>query len=380
VTTTITIGGHGNRVIVAAPGAREPERLSFELAAVLARAAREDARAWVLPRGVPDALLAFQPAAGQRPAAPTVLHGLWWRARWEAADLERRLRRRRRSAASGFWIEMYRELRRHAGDARLPYTVRTTLREAGRRAMDRAQRADAATSAGAVPRRLVRDMPRVALPPGLQDRARLAATSRGIDVNRPFVVVEPACEPRMQAAAATLAGAGHQLLTLEADAVHRSTDDAYLVQRAAFVVCESLTMQAAAYVTSTPCLLLNAVDPLAAYPIRENGLFTLAVAVELATGRALSAAEMLGEPYLRNPSRYAQRRNSEEQVAASVREMLDVVAARAPETEAQREYRRRVEEAGAVLPARVPRLAAWAADEGFIGDGRLAAWQAEPVA
>ena len=44
--------------------------------------------------------------------------------------------------AAQFWLEIYRELRRHIGDERLPYPWRVRLRAIADRCLARARRAD----------------------------------------------------------------------------------------------------------------------------------------------------------------------------------------------------------------------------------------------
>ena len=67
------------------------------------------------------------------------------------------------------------------------------------------------------------------------------------------------------------------------------------------------------------------------------------------------------------------------QVLAAVREMHDGVTGGFGDTASQAAFRRRVEAAGAAMAAQVPFVAEWGPDEGFIGDGRLARWQADRV-
>jgi hypothetical protein len=66
-------------------------------------------------------------------------------------------------------------------------------------------------------------------------------------------------------------------------------------------------------------------------------------------------------------------------VLASVREMHDGVSVGWRDSERQAQCRRLVEALGDRLSTDVPLAAAWGPDGGFLGDGRLAAWQADAV-
>ena len=163
-----------------------------------------------------------------------------------------------------------------------------------------------------------------------------------------------------------------------------------VVAASTFLVCESSSLQHLAYVTNTPSLTINAREPFAPYPVRPNGLFALCTPVDLETAQRIPLADMLSEPYfrdLRKQEARGRRRgsygyfdNTAEELIAALREMMaGMVAGWANETESQARFRARVVDAGAALAAVSPHVAEWGPDEGFIGDGRLVAFQADSV-
>jgi putative glycosyltransferase (TIGR04372 family) len=151
----------------------------------------------------------------------------------------------------------------------------------------------------------------------------------------------------------------------------------HLLLECEFLVCETADMQHLAYLTNSACLLLNATDALVSYPVRPNGLFTLKTPVDLDTGELLGPGAFLGERYYRNLRNYGFRNTPATDILAAVREMHESRRDGWRETEAQTRFRTRATEAATGLRPRVARLAAWGADRGFLGDGRLAGVQAE---
>jgi hypothetical protein len=162
-------------------------------------------------------------------------------------------------------------------------------------------------------------------------------------------------------------------------AAHAELLELCVLLNAAFVVCESLELQHVAYATNTPSLLLNAPDAFSGYPVREDGLFTLRTAVDLDTGETFGPVDQLGERYLRARRNCGFRCNSELDILAAAREMHEGVSGGWIEAAGQARFRALVVEAGASLAARVPFVAEWGPDAGFIGDGRLARCQADEL-
>ena len=349
---------------------------------------------------------------------------------------------------TGFWLEWHHELRRHAGDERLPPDLRVHLRERAQRALGRSTSALPAP----FPRRQLRDAAPVLLPPELRDAAVRAATVLGLDLHTRFVAFDVRRNPASIVPAIDwLLTRGYTVLRIGdvSDPIHRSgvvdvrararqstnplgSDsaasrervapggaappaaqapardrsfpaprtggatrrqdppryiedqgipgldlvDRIVIEKASFVVCDSGERQQAAVLASTPSLRLNAREPFSAYPVRGNDIFTLADIVDLDSGRVLLSNELLSEAYLRHVRNYGLRPNRSEQVLAAVQEIHEGVNTGWREDANQMRVRDRVTEAGVLLASRVPVVAEWGPDEGFLGDGRLARCQA----
>ena len=162
----------------------------------------------------------------------------------------------------------------------------------------------------------------------------------------------------------------------------------FVLQSARFVVCESIDLQQAAYLTSTPTLTLNARDPISRYPVRRDGVFTLTRATDLDSGRVIPLHERLGDWFFLNDRNVGHTPNAPETVVEAVREMHEGSSAAWHDTAEQLAFRTAVTQSAGALAATVPLVADWGADDGFVGDGRLArvqaassgAWSLEPGA
>lgn len=284
------------------------------------------------------------------------------------------------AALASFWRECYRDLRRHSGDERLPYPVRTALRDMA----DRTHQRCAVEEGRAIAPRLNRLAIRNAAPATLSDdetvRAQQRAAALGIAEGQPIVVVETLNRPDVWAPAlAVLRDAGYQVIAVDmttglADAPLLQR---YLVARSAFVVCTSVEWQSAACAAGTPSLRLDARDPITAYPIRANGVYTLATVIDLDTGDVLGIPDLLTARYFRNSRNCGYRPAGAREIAAAVIEMIEGVRHGWRDTDAQAQFRRAVADAGVGLALQVRDVIEWDAAGGFVGDGRLARVQAE---
>jgi hypothetical protein len=369
----ITLGGE--RIVVFRPDGSSPGRFATGLAAGLARAHVERAAACVLPPAadVPDALLALE-ADGIRRVAPTGITGAVARARWTLAAAATDAAARRASASAAFWREWHRELRRHAGDERLPIDLRGRLRGSAHRAHARSERAAQPGEEIRFPRHLLRHRVRVQLPAELRARAAAAVEAAGLDTARPFVVVDTSAKR------ATLGPALELLASRGRGVVRLGTSplvDLMLLRHCEFLVCDNADAQQLACLLDTPCLVINAADAFRCYPVRADGLYLLGQPIDLDTGRALAPAEFLGEGFYRNLRNIGFRDSAPGQVAAAVAEMLEGAAGGWLETEGQARFRAAAVEAGMKLAARVRHVAKWGPVDGFIGEGRLARAQAD---
>jgi hypothetical protein len=74
----------------------------------------------------------------------------------------------------------------------------------------------------------------------------------------------------------------------------------------------------------------------------------------------------------RNPRRYRYFDNTPEEVLGAVHEMLDMLDGRLEMSAAQQEYKARLLAVEAALQPVWHYVHKWGADEGFLGDGRIA--------
>lgn len=319
--------------------------------------------------------------------------GLWCRTRWRSAALARRFSVWRRERALSVRRELARELRRHAGNERVPAGVRTQLKDAARvvgHPLPRAVRPG-------FPRRLVRERVQVSLDRDARARADNEAKAAGIPRDRPLVAFE--VPHRVESALPAIAflieqgyvvvrigdpGGGHVDVAGVVDLACAPRPSALLellvLQSARFLVCESLDLQQAAYLTATPTLTLNARDPISRYPIRRDGVFTLTQAMDLDSGRVIPLHERLEAPSYQNQRNLGHTPNPPGTILEAVGEMHHGTTVTWQDTAEQAVFRIAAAEASEKLAASVPLVAEWGADAGFIGDGRLARTQADASA
>lgn len=298
------------------------------------------------------------------------------------------------AAAASFWREAHRELRRYAGHQRLPYDLRARLRTAAAEALRRSAVAEGRAVVPLWNRQAIRAAAPVALPADEARRARELAVALGIAPDQSIVTVELRSRADLFSDAIDLlVSEEHQVVRIGDPGAgpldsRRVIDVAlsprcspllqeHLVATSTFVICASTELQWAAYRTHTPSLRVDARDPLTAYPIRGDSLFTLATVVHLDTGRPLAASELLTGRYFRDARNCGYRPTGAKEITAAVAEMLGSLRHGWSDTEAQARFRRAVTDAGVALGRRVRHVAEWDAASGFVGDGRLAAVQAE---
>lgn len=278
------------------------------------------------------------------------------------------------AARAAFWQQLSYETRRHAGDDRLPPSLRERLRGL--------TRASAARAAAAEPRpavRLPRRRLRGAMPAALAReearRARAAASAAGLDLSPPIAAIAvahafDAYEPGL----AFLRGEGYRIVRLDSPDPQLN---ALLLQMAQLVVSDSLAVQRAATLADRPVLLVGAADVFSGYPVRAHGLYLLRRAVDLDSGRDIPLAERLTEPYYRNLRNCGYRRVAAPDVLDAIRELHAGVRDGWRDSEGQARFRARATQAGEMLASRVPSVAEWGPDAGFLGDGRLVRCQAD---
>lgn len=382
MTPVVTTRIGGRRVEASRPDTTTLGTFSVDVLTTLARA-RHGAGAACLLAGAPGAPALECDDVPVLDAAG--LTAAWIGMRLGVVSLAQRAAVWRRDISASVWYELHRELRRHAGNPRLPAPVRDRLRDAARDALGRAAPSGPDRDAR-LPRRALRERSRIVLPPRLEREARAAVAAAGINLEAPMAAVEGG-DGALATAAETLRREGLHVVTLggaspASDSVTAGDAAAWLrdflvLQRARVMVCASAAWQHAAYLTDTPTLRVNAPEAFSAYPVRVNGLFTLRRAVDLDTGKTLDAAEQLTPAYLRNLRNHGHRETPPEQVRDAVHEMLAGVAAGWADTPGQQRFRQAVVDAAADAGVAIPALRAWDADAGFVGDGRLARCQTD---
>lgn len=384
----------GRPVIVWRPDAADASTWSVQALAAFARAKQTGAAVCLLPAdgALPDAV-----AALTSDDVPLLSAGAVGRAvcalRWRAACVAAATRRRISRARGHVWQEWFVELRRHAGDRRLPYALRQRLRASAHRAFERAGADDAPIER--LPRRLLANRVRLRLSDSMLAQARQAALDRGIRLDQPIVALEVTSDPdALRPALDFLASSGYQVVRLadswegglEHPAVLVSVAgpdpllDLFVVSVARFVICGSPSVQRMADLVDTPSLRLNAADPYEAYPVRPASTYMLRTAIDLESGRVVPHAEWLTEGYFRNRRNIGYRNGTADDIASAVREMHAAAQPGWFEAESQTRFRAAVESHGAALADRIEQVTAYGPDHGFIGHGRLARVQADRIA
>lgn len=380
----------GRPVLVVRPDP-SPGQCSVDMLCTLARArARAAGACFLAPMGEAESLAASVVGADVPVIRPEGWQKAWLESRWRTSAAADGARARWRAAAASGLQEWYRELRRHAGDQRVPAALRRRLREAGHRSYGRSVALRSAQAP--YPRRLLRAASTVAWSPGMVEHARAGMETAGVPAGAPVVAFEMRTRPDVaRTAIRALVDDGYAVVRIGdpgagpmrqpglidlTTATSRSVRTELVLVHARFAILGSLALQQLAYLTNTPSLTIDATDPFTLYPIRSNGLLLLATAVDLGSGRELSVDEWLTEAYFRNRRNFGYRGVTADELLDAIREMQDGVAGGWSDTDAQRRFRIRVVEAGRALAPVTAAVAEWGPDGGFIGDGRLARVQA----
>ena len=372
MTTVVHARSGGRPVMVVRPDASSPGSIALDLLSTANRARAQRGAMCVLP--LPAAAGPLRELLVED--VPQVPPGPWLRAQWAGADVVGRGSDRLAAARAQFWHEWHREIRRHAGDQRLPPALRARLREHAQRVSCRPA---ARRRAAAVARPWLRDPVRTSLPPAVAADAAAAAAAAGIVAGRDTVAVDVRARPDLIGlAAGWLAARGYQVVQVGPAGEripHPAIVDArsgtimptaltlHVLLASRFVICDTLDTQRVAYLTGTPALLLNAIEPLGAYPIRSDGLFTMATPVDLDTGAELDPLSPGQDPRAHRACGF--RVNTAGQIRDAVGEMHDATLGTVTEHDSQLRFRARV--------------LAISRDERFVAAGRLARWQAERV-
>ena len=382
----------GARTVVVAPPDPDPTlgRFSVDVLATLAQAQTAHASAGFLSTPSPWRPEWFRANAGPAIEVLRGRLGTWGRVRWRLHRTRVRVAGARRRARTVWSRELHRELRRQAGDVRLPAPTRARFKDAARRALTWAPQI--APPQAVFPRRLLRERIAVTLTDAARAEADALADAAGLR-GAPLVAFEVPARVEVAAPAiAYLTGLGYLVvrvgdasggrfewpgvIDVAGHGTSRPLLDMWILLNARFLVCQSADLQHAAYLTNTPTLRCNARDPFAAYPVRADGLLLLARAVDLDTGRVLGLDERLSEDYFSQPRHIGHASGSADELADATREMHESLVRGTADADGQAAFRVRLTDAAVALAPTVPYVAEWGADRGFMGDGRLARVQA----
>jgi len=160
----------------------------------------------------------------------------------------------------------------------------------------------------------------------------------------------------------------------------QSLVEVYCLLRARFLIAGESGPAGVSYLTNTPLLQVNATDPIGSYPIRSSGLLLLKHVTERDSGRRLALPELLSARYLsrlRDTTVFAYEDNTPEEIQAAVDEMFALQEGD-PDDRRQAAFRVEATRVASTLVPSIRYLRKWRADDGFLGDGRLAraAWGA----
>jgi putative glycosyltransferase (TIGR04372 family) len=298
----------------------------------------------------------------------------------------------RKARSSSIRRETARELRRYAGDERIPAGVRSRLKDAARTVGHPVTVPEQVR----LPRRLVRERIQASLDRDARVRAGAEAKAAGIPPDRPLAAFElPHRIENVLPAVALLVEHGYGVVrvgdpgsgavempgVIDLACAPRPSAllEFFVLQSARFLVCESADLQLAAYLTGTPTLTLNARDPITRYPVRRDGVFTLTRAVDLDTGRAIALEERLGADFFQNERNVGHLPGEPDTILDAVLEMHEGTSSAWQDTAGQEAFRTAATAAAEALAAPFAHVAQWGADGGFLGEGRLARAQANAL-
>ncbi len=411
-------------LLVCRPNGAQFGHLGMEMVMALGLARRERSSvAFVRP--VP--LVNPAPFALESPDVPIVLLGYvaqrtwaarwwWWRSleAWDRAWTEFR---------SAFLTELARLLRDGAEDARLPASLRRRLRQA-KQELPKARGLRPIPTTPYLLRRAIREPVAVGLGPRSRALAEGQAQALGIDPGARIVTMharesgykrgrEAHDKPSRSAvrrddgtrnvavesylpAVDFLVAKGYTVVRLGDPTMHpvvragvvdlaldpRRTPELelYCLLRSEFLLAGESGPSVFTLLTNTPTLTLNATDPVSSFPIRRNWLYTLKRVLDLETGQILTLQDMASPAYLqslRDTDRFRFLSHTPEEVLEGVREMLAFLADPPEESPVQAAYRDLVTATANELATTMRYVRKWGPDDGFLGDGRIAAFFAE---
>ena len=150
----------------------------------------------------------------------------------------------------------------------------------------------------------------------------------------------------------------------------------YFLLNSHFLISSESGVLLESELTNTPTLAVNVTDPICTYPVRKDYLFILKHVIDNKNGKALAMIDMLSEEYqktnLRDYKRYQYIDNTSDEILEAVIEMIAHLNGEQQESEKQRQFRNTVVQKSTYLWDKFYYAKKWGAEEGFIGDSRIA--------
>ena len=424
-TTTMRLGRR--RVLVSRPNERQYGHLGLEFGMSMARARKADAAVYFVRPSTPIGAGLFElesPEVRVLRPRPVVRELLRTCSSWQ--QILDRVGVWRGDIRDQIEQEFVREVTRYVADSQMPQEVREGLRRVRgriRTSLEQIAR-DRRRPLTYFERRLLRDPVRVRLHSAAADEAAAQARAHGIPADVPLVCIhareagyklgneiqdikphdgrdDRARNARIESyfeavdylveRGFTVIRLGDPSMTpvhhpgvvdLATSPMRTNLLEIYCMLRSDLLIAGESGLAGITYVTNTPFLLINATEPIAAYPIRAPGLFLPKTVRDKRDGRRLTSFDLLGLDYhrqFRDMRRYEYVDNSPDDIREATREMLEWVGGRWTESPGQLSYHEAIMSAATQLWRRSTYVRKWGPHEGFLGDGRIARVALEDV-
>lgn len=172
----------------------------------------------------------------------------------------------------------------------------------------------------------------------------------------------------------------HGIVDLATSPVRSAALEILLLLKSQFLITGESGPAAVSLLTNTPSLIVNATDPVSAFPLRDDSMYILKHVVDVDSNRRLRLGELLSEDYLlklRDTRRYHYEENTPDEIHRAVEEMLTLLAEKPPESPSQRQYHAAIAEMAERLRYKSNYIRKWGIDSGFLGNGRIGSSFAE---
>lgn len=408
------------RVIVTNPNDQQYGHLGLEIGMSLAHARRQGAAVcFIKPSNRLGSGLFELESPDVRVLRPTPVVRELFRACLSGRKLLGRIDGWREAMWEQVETHFVREVNRYVDDPAVPSEVRHRLR--GVRGRVRSSLEEVTRTRGLPPlyfeRQRLRERVEVRLHPEAHKQAAALARAHGIPTDAPLVCVharergykqgrevqdtkhdgrdDGARNARIEsylAAVDELVGRGYTVVRLGDSSMtpvqHPGVVDlatsktrtnlleVYCLLRSDLLIAGESGLAGVTYVTNTPFLLVNATEPIAAYPVRAPGLFLPKAVMDRRDGRRLTNDDLLAVDYhrqFRDTRRFKYIDNTPEEIREATREMLEWLSGEWTETPDQRRYHETIVAAADHLRRRGSlHVRKWGLHDGFLGDGRIA--------